>query len=100
MFGFRLRDFQPVPAIKLGLTDPVSGLIMGETAEVLADDFKITRQEQDAFALESHRRASDAQKRGVFDEEIVTVQAGNTDLKKDVGPRAEQSMEALAKMKP
>lgn len=100
MLKFRPRHFKPVPAIKLGLTDPVSGLIMGETAEVLADDFKITRQDQDAFALESHRRACDAQKRGVFDEEIVSVQAGNTDLKKDVGPRPDQSMEALAKLKP
>jgi acetyl-CoA C-acetyltransferase/acetyl-CoA acyltransferase len=100
MLKFRPRHFKPVPAIKLGLTDPVSGLIMGETAEVLADDFKITREDQDRFALESHRRASDAQKRGVFDEEIVPVQAGSAELKKDVGPRPEQSMEALAKMKP
>jgi acetyl-CoA acetyltransferase family protein len=100
MLKFRPRHFKPVPAIKLGLTDPVSGLIMGETAEVLADDFHITRQDQDTFALESHRRASNAQKRGVFDEEIVSVQAGSAELKKDVGPRPDQSMEALAKLKP
>lgn len=100
MLKFRPRHFKPVPAIKLGLTDPVSGLIMGETAEVLADDFGITRQDQDAFALESHRRASDAQKRNVFDEEIVPVQTKGGDLKKDVGPRPDQSMEALGKLKP
>lgn len=100
MLSFRLRHFQPVPAIKLGLTDPVSGLIMGETAEVLVEDFGITRQEQDAYALESHRRAVDAQKRGAFDDEIVPVKAGGRELKQDVGPRADQSMEALAKLKP
>lgn len=96
MGGFRLRDFQPVPAIKLGLTDPVSGLIMGETAEVLVEDFGITRPEQDGYALESHRKAVAAQKRGVFAEEIIPVK----EINQDIGPRAEQSLEALAKLKP
>lgn len=100
MASFRLKDFQPVPAIKLGLTDPVSGLIMGETAEVLVEDFGISRQQQDGYALESHRRAVAAQKRGVFEEEIVPVRVGSKELKEDVGPRAEQSLEALAKLKP
>jgi len=100
MLSFRPRHFRPIPAIKLGLTDPVSGLIMGETAEVLVEDFGITRQEQDAYALESHRRAVAAQKRGVFDDEIIAVRAGERDWKQDVGPRADQSMEALAKLKP
>lgn len=93
---FRPRHFKPVPALKLGLTDPVSGLIMGETAEVLAQEFAISRQEQDEFALDSHRRAVAAQKGGRFDEEIVAV-AG---LKQDVGPRVDQSLEALSKLKP
>ncbi len=99
---FRLRHFKPVPAVKLGLTDPVSGLIMGETAEVLADDFGITRQEQDAYALESHQRAVAATQRGVFETEIVpvTIEGTARELKTDVGPRSEQSMEALAKLKP
>src|SRR5436305_5141102 len=91
MLRFRPRHFKPVPAIKLGLTDPVSGLIMGETAEVLVEDFGITREEQDAYALESHRRAVAAQKRGTFDDEIVAVRANGRDLKQDVGPRADQS---------
>lgn len=91
---FRPRHFKPVPAVKLGLTDPVSGLIMGETAEVVADDFAISRQEQDAFALESHRRASAARQR--LAEEITAVQ----DFVQDVGPRADQSLEALARMRP
>jgi acetyl-CoA acetyltransferase family protein len=102
MLKFRLRHFKPVPGIKLGLTDPVSGLIMGETAEVLAEDFHITRQQQDEFALKSHQKAVAAQKRCVFDEEIspVPATAELPEVKKDVGPRADQTMEALAKLKP
>jgi acetyl-CoA acetyltransferase family protein len=112
--GFRPRHFKPVPALKLGLTDPVSGLIMGETAEVLAGEFGVTRREQDEFALESHRRAADAQKRCVLGEEIVPVllppsplggegsgaRGAGAEVKQDVGPRADQSLEALARLKP
>lgn len=97
---FRLRHFQPVPGIKLGLTDPVSGLIMGETAEVLAQDFGITRRQQDEFALESHRRAVAAQDRCDLSAEIVSVTTSGQELKQDVGPRKDQSMEALGKLKP
>jgi acetyl-CoA C-acetyltransferase/acetyl-CoA acyltransferase len=96
LLKFRPRHFRPVIALKLGLTDPVSGLIMGETAEVLAQDWGIGRAEQDAFALESHHRAVAAQDRGLFAEEITRV----LDVGRDVGPRPEQSLEALAKLKP
>jgi acetyl-CoA C-acetyltransferase/acetyl-CoA acyltransferase len=100
LLAFRPRHFRPVPALKLGLTDPVCGLIMGETAEVLAEEFGITRTEQDAFALESHRRAVDAQKRCVLSEEIAPLTAGREEIKQDVGPRSEQTLEALAKLRP
>jgi acetyl-CoA C-acetyltransferase/acetyl-CoA acyltransferase len=96
LLSFRPRHFKPVPAIQQGLTDPVSGLIMGETAEVLARDFNISREEQDLYALESHRRATDAQKRGVLAEEIVAVGS----VAEDVGPRKDQTLEALTKLKP
>ncbi len=94
--------FKPVPAVKLGLTDPVCGLLMGETVEVLVEEFGITRQEQDAFALESHRRAVAAQKREGLADEIVPVPAAvaGQEVRQDVGPRPNQSMEALAKLKP
>jgi acetyl-CoA C-acetyltransferase/acetyl-CoA acyltransferase len=84
------------------LTDPVSGLIMGETAEVLAEDFGITRRQQDEFALESHRRAVAAQERGILGEEITPVPAevAGQEIKEDIGPRRDQSLEALAKLKP
>src|SRR5437016_1733809 len=72
---FRPRHFRPVPGVKLGLTDPVSGLIMGETAEVLAQEWDVSRLQQDEFALESHRRATAAQERCLFSEEIAPVPA-------------------------
>src|SRR5437660_6428720 len=55
--AFRPSDFQPRIGLLLGLTDPVCGLNMGETAELLAREFSLTRDEQDAFALQSHQRA-------------------------------------------
>jgi acetyl-CoA C-acetyltransferase/acetyl-CoA acyltransferase len=102
LLQFRPRHFKPVPAVKLGLTDPVCGLNMGETAEVLAEEFGVPRQEQDVFALDSHRRANAAQQRGVFAEEIVPIalEAEGRELKQDVGPRADQSPAALARLKP
>jgi acetyl-CoA C-acetyltransferase/acetyl-CoA acyltransferase len=101
LLQFRPYHFRPVPAVKLGLTDPVSGMIMGETAELLAEEFHITRQEQDEFALESHRRACAAQQRCVLSEEIVPISTAlGQEIKQDVGPRADQSLEALSKLKP
>ncbi len=96
LLRFRPRHFKPVLGVQLGLTDPVCGLIMGDTAENLVRDFNLTRQEQDAFALESHRRAAEAQKRGVLAEEIVPVSR----VRDDAGPRKDQTMEALARLKP
>jgi acetyl-CoA C-acetyltransferase/acetyl-CoA acyltransferase len=102
LLRFRPRHFKPVVGVQQGLTDPVSGLIMGETAELLADDFHITRQEQDEYALESHRRAAAAQKHGVLAEEIVPVPAeiAGQEVKEDVGLRKDQTLEALAKLRP
>ena len=99
---FRPRHFRPVPGVKLGLTDPVSGLIMGETAEVLATEFGVNRKEQDEFALESHRRAVAAQKRCTLSEEIAPIAAevAGKPVKEDVGPRPDQSLDALARLKP
>src|SRR5262249_37986681 len=57
MLAFRPADFKPRVGLQLGLTDPVCGLNMGETAEVLAREQEICREKQDAFALESHARA-------------------------------------------
>jgi acetyl-CoA C-acetyltransferase/acetyl-CoA acyltransferase len=98
--SFRLSDFQPRIGLLLGLTDPVCGLNMGETAEVLAREFRLSREEQDAFALESHQRALAAREK-LADEicpAFLTRQASA--IARDNGPRENQSAEALAKLKP
>jgi acetyl-CoA acetyltransferase family protein len=98
----RPRHFKPVAALECGLTDPTSGLIMGKTAEILAQEFGVSRREQDEFALRSHQRAGEAEKAGRFNDEIVPVYTGERfePITSDVGPRANQSLDALAKLKP
>jgi acetyl-CoA acyltransferase len=100
--GVRPRDFQPRVAIMEGLTDPTCGLNMGDTAEVLAKEFGISREAQDDFALMSHRRAVAATESGRLGEEIVPVFAPpyREAVLQDVGPRKNQSLEALAKLRP
>jgi acetyl-CoA acetyltransferase family protein len=100
--SFRPRHFKPRAALELGLTDPTCGLIMGKTAEILASEFGITREQQDAFALRSHQRAAAAIESGKFDAEIVPVFATDrfVPISRDVGPRANQTTEALAKLRP
>ena len=71
--AFRPRHFKPPAGLQLGLTDPVSGLNMGDTAEVLAREFGIGREAQDAFALRSHQRAAAAWKEGRMQQEVVPV---------------------------
>jgi acetyl-CoA C-acetyltransferase/acetyl-CoA acyltransferase len=101
----RLRPgfFKPVIALEKGLTDPTCGLNMGQTAEVLAKEFGVTREDQDRFALTSHQRAIAAWERGFFTDEVVPVPAeltGGAAVSRDTGPRPNQSLEALAKLKP
>lgn len=96
----RPQDFKPVLGVQLGLTDPTCGLSMGETAEILAEEFAVTRDEQDAFAVESHRRAVAASERCFLSGEILPLDVQGEELKVDVGPRKQQSMEQLAKLSP
>jgi acetyl-CoA C-acetyltransferase len=72
-FGKKLRDSKMVDSLWEGLRDPVSGMMMGETAEVLAEEFKISRSEQDEFAVESHQKAAQATHSGKFKAEILPV---------------------------
>jgi acetyl-CoA C-acetyltransferase/acetyl-CoA acyltransferase len=98
---FKLSYLKPRIGLELGLTDPVCGLIMGNTAEVLAKEFGISRREQDEFALQSHRRALAAKE--VLREEIMPVIPGpkyKEGIIDDNGPREGQTLEALAKLKP
>jgi acetyl-CoA C-acetyltransferase/acetyl-CoA acyltransferase len=103
MARFRPRHFKPVPGLLLGLTDPVSGLNMGETAEVLAREFGISRDEQDAFALRSHQRATAAWSQGRMEDEVIPVPIGpryESAAERDNGIREKQTLEALARLRP
>jgi acetyl-CoA acetyltransferase family protein len=95
---FRFSDLAPRIAIKLGLTDPVSGLNMGETAELLARENEISREEQDAFAVESHQHALAAREKQA--EEICPVYINGQVITEDNGPRSDSSTDALKKLKP
>jgi len=92
---------QPVVALLKGLTDPVVGLSMGQTAENLAHRFAITRREMDAYANRSHERATHAHTRGLFDPEMVpTVDDQGRVYTQDDGVRADSTTEGLAKLRP
>jgi len=95
---FRLTDLEPRVALKLGLTDPVSGLNMGETAELLARENGISREMQDEFAVQSHQKAVAARQK--FADEICPVYADGKAITEDNGPRADTTMAALGKLKP
>lgn len=102
MSGFRPGDFKPVFGIEEGLMDPVCNQSMGDTAENLAREFGISRDQQDAFALESHRRTTKAADEGFFKGEIVPVHPAPdyAGVEEDIGPRRNQSLEALARLRP
>ena len=97
----RLRPahFKPVIGLLRGLTDPVAGLSMGQTAEELATRFAISRAAMDAFALESHRRLAAAQA-NLAAQEIAPLFDGKHLLDRDDGLRADSSLEGLGKLKP
>ncbi len=88
---------------KDGFLCPLAGMLMGATAEVLVQEFSISREEQDQFSLESHKKALRALDNGWFKEEIVPVavkdkKKGTIQFDKDEIPLRDTSMEALAKL--
>ena len=99
---FRPHNFSPEVGIKLGLTDPVCNLIMGLTAENIANDFAISRQEQDDFAARSHNLAEHATTNGIFANEISPIFSKQTKaiISNDDGIRNNQTQAALGKLKP
>ena len=101
--SFKFKFMNPVIALRLGLTDGYCGLNMGETAEILAKEFHITREMQDEFAMKSHNRAEKATADGILKQEIVPVPVPpkyDRMIDQDNGIRPGQSMEALAKLRP
>jgi len=91
---------KPVISLLRGLTDPVVGLSMGQTAENLAHRFKISRSEMDAFSLRSHQRASAARAAGAFSEIAPLVSSKGDTFVEDDGVRADANLSGLAKLRP
>ncbi len=109
-WGYRLGNQELVDGMyRDGFFCPLAKMVMGETAEVLAEQYKITREEQDEFALLSQTRAARAIAAGRFDAETVPVtiegrskgkKAGATTFARDEHPFADASIEKLAKLTP
>lgn len=88
-----------------GLWDPFENWGMGLAAEFIADEFDVTREAMDKYALESHQKAVAAQEAGKFSEEIVAVQVAGRKgeplpVELDEGPRRESTLESLSRLKP
>lgn len=73
-WGYKLRHAELTDALWEGLTDPICDQVMGRTAENLAEKYAISREEQDEYAVQSHKKAFMAQRMGKFDDEIVPVE--------------------------
>jgi acetyl-CoA C-acetyltransferase len=104
-WGYRLGHQELVDGMyRDGFFCPLAKLVMGETAEVLADQYKISREEQDQFALCSQQRAAAAQSSGRFDAEIVPVtiesKKGSTVFNRDEHLFPDATMEKMAKLSP
>lgn len=98
---WRLGFLKPVAALLQGLTDPTVGLNMGQTAEILTYQFKITREQMDHYALQSHQRAMAAQQAGHLSEITPLYDSHNgTVIAQDTGVRVDSTLAALSKLKP
>lgn len=101
--SFTPSHLKPIIGLIQGLTDPLSGLMMGSTAEILAQDFGISRKEQDEYSLSSHQKAESAQKKHIFKQEIAPIiydASKGLMMSDDDGIRYGQSMTALSKLRP
>jgi acetyl-CoA C-acetyltransferase len=103
-WGARMGETAMVDPVVGGLTDPFNDIQMGMTAENLAESHGITREQQDEFSVESHRRAVRAQEQGLFDDEIVPIELrskkGTQEFTRDEHVRPDASIEGMAKLKP
>jgi acetyl-CoA C-acetyltransferase len=103
-WGARMGTTAMVDPVVGGLTDPFNDIHMGVTAENLAESHEISREDQDEFSVESHRRAARAQEEGLFDEEIVPVEIkskkGTAEFARDEHVRPDATIESLGKLKP
>lgn len=95
------KSLAPVIGLLKGLTDPVCGMSMGQTAEKIAHRFGITREQMDTFAMHSHNRLAAATDENVFANELVPIFDSNGNVyETDNGLRRDSSIEKLAKLRP
>jgi acetyl-CoA C-acetyltransferase len=101
LLGFRPAFLKPVIGLERGLTDPITDLNMGQTAELVGHLFHVTRRDADQYAAESQLRLAAAQRDGFFADEIEPAFARDgTVYDHDDGVRPDSSADALAKLKP
>jgi acetyl-CoA C-acetyltransferase len=100
MVKFRPSLLKPVIALIKGLSDPVVGLNMGQTAEVLAYKFGLNREQLDSYATQSHLRLHAAHEEGRMDEIEVIYDSNGKFYERDDGVRPDSSVEKLSKLKP
>ena len=99
--NFSPGSFKPEVSLAKGLTDPIVGLSMGQTAEVLAQQFSISRRQADEYAVSSHQRLAKAQDEGWLDGEVVpAISADGQLFDRDDGVRPDTSVDALGQLKP
>jgi acetyl-CoA C-acetyltransferase len=102
-WGQRMNDGGAIDMMVGALTDPFDAVHMGITAEAIAEKWKITREQQDAFSVESHRRAISAIEKGYFKDQIVPVEIktrkGMVVVDRDEHPRADVTIEGLTKLR-
>src|SRR5689334_2319105 len=102
-WGQRMSDGSVVDMMVGALTDPFDTVHMGITAENIAEKWKISREQQDEFSVESHRRAINAIEKGYFKDQILPIEMktrkGTTVFDRDEHPRADVSLESLAKLR-
>jgi acetyl-CoA C-acetyltransferase len=103
-WGARLNDVKAVDTLVSAITDPFDNVHMGVTAENVAREWGISREEQDAWSAESHKRAVAAMSSGRFADQIIPVElkskSGTSQFVTDESPRAEATLDALSKLKP
>jgi len=102
-WGQRMADSNVVDMMVGALTDPFDTVHMGMTAENIAEKWKIGRDQQDEFSVESHRRAINAIEKGYFKDQIVPIELktrkGTTLFDRDEHPRADSSVEGMGKLR-
>jgi len=104
--GYRMGNVELVDSmVHDGLWDAYENYHMGQTAELVSERYQVSREQQDAYALDSHRKALTAIEQGYFTTQILPVEIPSKKgspvvVSRDEGPRADTSLEALRRLKP